>query len=490
MSHHLIGIDLGTSGVRTAIFDEEGRAVAEASRQYPISSPSPGRAEQDPETWWRHTRDCLAEAISSPGVSPGDIAGISFSGQMHGTVFLDADGVPLHPAVIWADVRSGVECREIEDILGGDRLDRTVMNRIFPGTQAATVRWFMRHEPGLWKRTRHILSPKDYIRFRMCGLYHTEPSDASATLLFDVPGRDWSEDVLSALNIPVERLPFVVNSDQYIGDTEDVSDAGVPDGVPLVMGGGDQPCTALGNGIIDKGAMLVTIGTGGQIFAPSNAPITAPGRSLNTFCHVHETRWYVMGATLSAGLSLRWFRDTAAPGVTFDDLAAEADTVPPGSDGVLFAPYLAGKRSPDLRPDATGAFHGLRTDHGRGHLARAVMEGVAFDLRENLDVMTGMGLVPERPVCTGGAARSGLWMRIVADVFDRPVAVAREGNRACLGAALTAGVGVGVYDSWRDAVDTAAQHPVSLIEPSPENAALYRERYGAYLDIVRGRCPS
>ncbi|MCD6307788.1 MAG: xylulokinase [Candidatus Latescibacteria bacterium] len=485
MAHHIIGIDLGTSGVRAAIFDDEGRAVAEASRQYPISTPSPGRAEQDPEAWWRHTRDCLAEAISSPDVSPGDIAGISFSGQMHGTVFLDAYGVPLHPAVIWADSRSGSECREIEEILGGDRLEKTVMNSIFPGTQASTIRWFMRHEPGLWKRTRHILSPKDYIRFRMCGLYHTEPSDASATLLFDVPDRDWSEDVLSALNIPVERLPFVVNSDQHVGDTEGMSDAGVPDGVPLVMGGGDQPCTALGNGIIDEGAMLVTIGTGGQLFAPSNAPITSPGRSLNTFCHVHETRWYVMGATLSAGLSLRWFRDTAAPGVTFDDLAAEAGTVPPGSDGVLFAPYLAGKRSPDLRPDAMGAFHGLRADHGRGHLARAVMEGVSFDLLENLDVMTGMGLVPERLLCTGGAARSGLWMRIAADVFDRPVAVAQGENRACLGAALTAGVGIGVYDSWRDAVDTAAQLQVSIIEPSPENAALYRERYEAYLDIVQ-----
>ncbi len=485
MARFLIGIDLGTSGVRVCIFDENAAPVSTAEGTFPLSTPVPGIAEQDPEDWWRETCRCLGEATATSGAAPPELAGISFSGQMHGTVMVGADGCPVRPAVIWADTRSGAECPEIEELLGDARLDRIIMNRIFPGAQAATLRWMMRNEPENWKRTRHILTPKDYIRFRMCGLFNTEPSDGSGTLLFDVPGRDWAEEALGVLNIPLERLPFVVNSDQYIAETEGIAEAsGIPDGVPLVMGGGDQPCAALGNGVTDEGTMLLKIGSGGQLFAPTSRPRLAPDRSLTSFCHIHEGRWYVMGATLAAGMSLRWFRDTIGGGLSFGELAAEAETAPPGAGDVLFTPHLSGKRSPDFRPDARGAFTGLGGHHDRSHLTRAVMEGVVFDLKENLDAMDGMGIVPETVVFTGGAAKSRLWTRIAADILEKPLAVREGENRSALGAALAAGVGTGVFSSWKDAVERT-RGTETVIEPDPASAELYRGRYHAYIEATR-----
>lgn len=475
MSYYLLGIDLGTSGVRAGIFNGVGSCLAIAARSYIIETPSPGRAEQDPRVWWKCTCESIKEALDTAGLSGKNITGISFSGQMHGTVLLDRDGSPVIPAIIWADTRSADDCRECEEIIDEDRLGKITMNRIFPGTQAATLYWLKKHEKETWQKVRRVLTPKDYLRYRMCGLFNTEPSDASGTLLFDVGLREWSKEILDVLGIPVEYMPFVVNSDQHIGETEGMEDsAGIPDGVPVVMGGGDQPCAALGNGVIDEGAMLVTIGTGGQLFAPCRSPKQSPGLALNTFCHLPESRWYIMGATLSAGLSLKWFRDTFCPETAFDRLTGEASSIPPGAEGLTFIPYLAGRRSPELNPSASGGFSGIRLNHTRGHFVRAILEGVAFDLRENLDVMTGMGLVPETVICSGGAAKSTLWMQIVADVFNLPLMVSAQEEQACFGAALVAGIGTGVYGNWQEAAEVVKK-PEKTIEPLKENVKRYKE---------------
>jgi len=477
---YLMGIDLGTSGVRAGIYNDSGVCLGIAAAQYPIDTPAPDRAEQDPAEWWRRTCDCIRGALERSGIGGGDIGGISLSGQMHGTVLLDRYGEPSSPAIIWADSRSGDECAELAEILGEKRLTKIIMNRMFPGTQAATIQWLRKHDRATWNSTRRILAPKDYIRYRMCGLFNTEPSDASATLLFDVGVGEWSEDVLKALALPIEYFPYVVNSDQYIAETEDIEDVtGLPDGIPVIMGGGDQPCAALGNGVLDEGMLLATIGTGGQLFAPTASPKISPDLSLNTFCHLQSSRWYVMGATLAAGLSLKWFRDTFHPEADFHTLAAEAAKVPPGTRGLTFVPHLAGTRSPKLDPEAKGSFAGIDLGHGRGHFVRAIMEGVAFELRSNLDVMRGMGIAPERVVFSGGGAKSPLWSQILADVFGVPVTVSTREEAACFGAALLAGIGAGVYTGFKDAaarVDKGEQ----TVEPERETAERYNEIYAAF----------
>jgi len=480
MADYLLGIDLGTSSVRAGIFDRDGIRKALASRAYPIDTPQPGRAEQSPELWWTAVCESIAESLASACIAGEQIAGVSFSGQMHGTVLLGRDGVPLIPAIIWADSRSSRECGEIEEILGHNRLEKILLNRPFAGTQAATLRWMQANDPDTWRATRRILLPKDYLRWRMCGLFNSEPSDVSGTLLCDIGLRDWSKEILDALSIPVEWLPYIVNSDQYVGETRGLGEiCGLPDGIPVVMGGADQPCTALGNGIIGEGTLMVTLGTGGQLLSTARQPVASPELSLTTFCHLPVNRWYVMGATLAAGLALRWFRDTFAAGAPFETLVAEAAAVAPGADGILFHPYLAGRRSPVRDTESAGTFSGIRISHAKGHFVRAILEGVAFELRDNLEVMRTMGLNHSRVLCSGGGAAGDLWPSIIADVFGLLVTVPRYEERACLGAALTAGIGVGIYRDWREAADIPDVSG-TVIEPDDIRADIYDERYAAF----------
>lgn len=477
MARYLMGIDLGTSSVRAGIYREDGIRMSIAARSYPIESPAPGISEQEPELWWGGTCEAIRESLAGAGLKGSEIAAVSFAGQMHGGVMLDAYDMPVGRAVIWADSRSSGECGEIEDIIGPDTLRNEVMNRIFPGTFAATAHWMRKHDRRSWDRVRRLLLPKDYIRFRMCGLFNSEPSDASATLLFDLSARDWSGNVLKKLQIPIEYLPPVVNSDQPVGETEKMEEsAGLPDGIPVVVGGADQGAASLGNGILDEGSMFVAVGTGGQIVTPLSNPRVSPGFSLNTFCHLPESRWYLMGATLSAGLSLRWYRDLFASGATFGELDAEAARITPGSDGLVFAPFLAGRRSPVMDPSAGGGFSGIRLNHTRGHFVRAVLEGVAYDLRDCFEVIRGMGIRTETTIISGGGAKSGIWTRIIADVLNVSLAVSAVDEQACFGAALLAGIGVGMYGGYREAA-SIAQKPVRTVEPVRENVERYEEMY-------------
>ncbi|MDP2982545.1 MAG: xylulokinase [Candidatus Latescibacter sp.] len=477
MPRHLLGIDLGTSSVRAGIFREDGARIAIAARAYPIETPVPGASLQDPELWWRRTGEAIAEALALSSLKGSDISGISFCGQMHGAVLLDSGNAPVGCAVIWADSRSAAECEEITEMLGSDVLRDTLMNRIFPGTQAAIIPWLRKHEPEVWRKVRRILLPKDYLRFRMCGLFNSEPSDASATLLFDQNQRDWSTEVLKKLSIPIEFLPFIVASDQVIAETEGIEEqTGIPDGVPLVLGGADQAAAALGNAVLDEGVMFIAVGTGGQIVTPLRSPRISPGLCLNTFCHLPESRWYLMGATLAAGLSLRWFRDTFAPQASFSELDHEAAAVSPGCEGLRFAPYIAGKRSPMLDPSAAGSFTGIRLNHTRGYFARAVLEGVAFELRDSLDVIGQMGIRPHTVILSGGGAKSPLWPKILADVFDLPLALSASEEAACFGTALLAGVGVGAYGDYWKAAELVPK-PSQVIEPKSDNVSRYEEIY-------------
>ncbi len=485
MPHYLLGIDLGTSSVRTGIFHEDGTCLSIAARGYPIDTPSPGRAEQNPELWWKCTCEAISEALASAQLKGRDIAGISFSGQMHGAVLLDKDGNLVAPAIIWADSRSAGELDEIVELIGKEKFEKSVLNRIFTGTQAATIYWLQKYDHATWRKIRRILLPKDYLRYRMCGLYNTEPSDASATLLFDVNLREWSEDILKALSIPIEFMPFVVNSDQHISETEGIEDVtGIPDGIPVIIGGADQPVAALGNGVLDEGTMFAAIGTGGQIVTPLNSPKTPPGLCLNTFCHLPGTRWYLMGATLAGGLCLRWFRENFCPEITFDHISEETSKINPGADGLIFTPYINGKRSPDMAPDASGTFSGIRLMHTRAHFARAIMEGVVFELRESFEVMKGMGINPSLLIASGGFTNSPVWMQIMADCFAMPLHISAVEEHACFGAALLAGIGAGVYGSFREASEIVPEHKKTL-DPATGNFEIYQEKYKNYKTVYK-----
>ncbi len=480
-TRNLLGIDLGTSSVRAGVFRENGRRLSVAARDYPIEAPSPEISEQNPELWWIKTCEAVRETLALAELKGSDITGISFSGQMHGGVMLDRAGKPVGRAIIWADSRSSVVCPEIEDILGPDILRNTIMNRIFPGTFAATAFWMRKHAGNLWNRVRVLMPPKDYIRWRMCGVVNSDPSDASATLLFDQSARDWSGKVLERLGIPREFCPAIANPHQCAGYTRGIeSAAGLPDGIPVIVGGADQGAAALGNALLDEGNMFVAVGTGGQIVTPLRNPRISPGLSLNTFCHLPPAQWYLMGATLSAGLCLRWFRDLFAPGVSFPVLDAEAAIIPPGCEGLAFFPYLAGRRSPVLDPSARGGFHGIRLSHTRGHFVRAILEGVAFDLRDALEVIRSMGIVPENVILSGGGAKSTAWAGILASVFNLPLSISRVEEQACFGAALLAGIGVGIFADYGEAARVVPK-PVTTFEPEAGMIERYEELYGKRL---------
>ncbi|MBN1293789.1 MAG: xylulokinase [Candidatus Latescibacteria bacterium] len=485
MAKYLVGIDLGTSSVRAGIYNSEnGSRLSMAARGYPINTPSSNRSEQNPEDWWKAVCEALLEAQNTAGIKGSEITGISFDGQMHGGVLLDGSGHPVCPAIIWPDSRGAGEIDELTDLIGDTLLEKQVKNRLFPGTFTSTLYWLRKHDMPVWRSIRRILPPKDYIRYRMTGLYNTEPSDASATLLFDLNSRDWSIDILKKLDIPIEFMPYVVNSDECIGETEGIEEeTGIPNGIPVVIGGADQACAAFGNGLLDEGTTLITIGTGGQVCTPLASPKTSPGLCLNTFCHLPESRWYLMGATLSAGLSLRWFRETFCPETTFEQLDREASAIDTNSD-LLFLPYLPGKRSPDLNPGAHGVFSGIRLHHSRGHFARAIMEGVIFDLKESFDVMEGMGITAHNLIASGGGARSRFWMQLLADIFGRPIKISSQNEQACFGTALVAGIGTGIYKNYWEAVKLAPES-TETVEPQREKTERYRELYEKYLRLYR-----
>jgi xylulokinase len=469
----LVGLDVGTTGVKAVAVTPDGEVLARAEEKYPLSTPRPGWAEQEPEDWWRGAERALA------GLGVGEVAGIGLSGQMHGLVVLDGDERVLRPAILWNDQRTAAECAEIEERLGLERLIELTGNRALPGFTAPKILWLRRHEPEVFERIAHVLLPKDYVRLKLTGERAIDVADASGTLLFDVAGRRWSEEVLEALEVPAEWLPRELESPVVSGETRE--------GVPVAAGAGDQAAGALGVGIDRVGPLSVVLGTSGVVFAALPGFAADPQARVHAFCHAVPNGWHAMGVMLSAAGSLRWFRDVLAPGESFAGLSAEAERWPPAAEGVVFLPYLAGERTPHADPEARGAFIGLNHRHDRGALVRAVFEGVAYGLRDSLELLRELGVRPEAGRVSGGGARSGHWLRIVASVLGIPLERTAVEEGAAYGAALLGGVAAGAFADVHEAV-AACVRVRDRIEPDHEWEKIYDagyERFRALYPALR-----
>ncbi len=485
----LLGIDLGTSSVKALLTSADGRILGRGSMNYGIDRPQPGWAEQSPESWWQATVQAVQDVLRVAGTDSGAVAAIGLSGQMHGTVLLDDAGNVLAPAVIWPDQRSQRQVREISELIGAERLIRLTGSPLATGFQAATARWFVQERPELWSLVVTILTPKDYLRWRLTRELGADPSDGSGTLLLDVNTRDWSPELLEALDIDPALLPEVRPSATIAGHLVQGADEqlGLPAGIPVVSGAADTACGLLGAGVADERALLLTISSGGQLVTPAGQAAIDLGGRLHTFCGALEPTgskpgWYQMGAILSAGLSLRWLRDQVfemKDDHAYERMTALAETATPGAGGLLFLPYLSGERTPHMDPAARGLFLGLTAEHGRAEMIRSVMEGVALACYDAFAVLTEVGARPEYIVLAGGGARSRLWRQIVADVFALPVQTPIVGQQAALGAAILAGAGIGHFDPIV-AVESWIEHGL-VVQPD----AVAHEHYRQMLAIFR-----
>lgn len=481
-----LGIDVGTGGTRTVLVNAAGRVVAsQAIEHAPFRSAFPGWAEQDPEDWWRAAQSSIRDVLAAASCAPKDIAAIGLTGQMHGAVLLDVQGNVLRPSLIWCDTRSAPQCDWLHATLGRERVIELTCNPALPNFTLTKILWVREHEPEVFARIAHILCPKDYVRFRLSGVYAMDVQEASGTLLLDVTYRRWSHEMAEASGIPMEWLPQLFESTEICARLSEQAAAAtdLSVGTPIVAGAGDQGAGAVGMGILKPGSVSATIGTSGVVFAATGQPVRDPLGRLHTFCHAVAGRWHVMGVTQAAGLSLRWLRDvlntTVNASVSYEELVAHASRAPAGSDGVFWAPYLFGERTPYLDPDIRAAFVGLSAAHGQAHLVRAVLEGVAYSLRDTFTLFAELG-IPVRGVrLGGGGARSPLWRQIQADIYGRAVEILTAEEGAAYGAALLAGVGVGAWPN----VDTACESSIQVaeqIEPDPAARVIYEQGYQIY----------
>lgn len=478
----LLGIDVATTGAKALLIDETGVVIASAQADYPLSMPQPLWSEQSPADWWNGVVTCVRQALAQGNVDPAAVRAVGLTGQMHGLVLLDAAGEVLRPAILWNDQRTAAECAWITDKVGRQRLLALTGNPALPGFAAPKLLWVRRHEPAIYARIAHVLLPKDYVRYRLTGGMATDLAGASGTLWLDVPGRRWSAEVLSALEVPADWLPPVYEGPQVTGTVSPAAAGGIGllPGTPVVAGAGDQAAQAVGVGAVRPGVLALTLGTSGVVFAPTNEPVIEPQGRLHTFCHAVPGRWHLMGVMLSAGGSLRWYRDTLAPGVAFDDLLAPVVDVPAGSENLLFLPYLTGERTPHPDPLARGAFVGLTMRHARAHLTRAVLEGVAFGLRDSVELLRTAGADTLMQVrISGGGARSSQWQQIIADVLQTELVTVSTIEGAAYGAALLAGIGAGFWPN-ADAACAAVVQPTSRVSPQAGVAECYHALYNHY----------
>ncbi|HSV14002.1 MAG TPA: xylulokinase, partial [Tepidisphaeraceae bacterium] len=461
---YLLGIDIGTSGTKTLICDDDGKVLATAMAEHPISSPKPGWSEQDPQDWWAATIKATRAVLKKAKVKATDIGGIGLSGQMHGSVFLGDGPKPLRPALLWNDQRTAKQCAEIESKAGGRAaLIELVANPALTGFTAPKILWVRENEPKVYAKTRHILLPKDYIRYLMTGDYATEVSDASGTLLLDVVNRTWSDKLLGLLQIDRALLPRLHESPQVTGGlTAKAAEAlGLREGTPVVGGAGDQAAGAVGNGIVMSGIVSATLGTSGVVFAHSDSPTRDPLGRVHTMCHAVPGKWCVFGCMLSAGGSFQWFRNQMAQTEVaqakkkkidpYELLIAEARTAPPGSEGTFFLPYLTGERCPHPDPNARGGWIGITARTDRAMLIRSLLEGVTYGIRDALEIMNTMGCAISQVRASGGGARSDFWQHLQADIYQQPIVLTNAAEGPAYGVALLAGVGTGVWHSVEEA---------------------------------------
>ncbi len=487
----LLGIDIGTGGTRALLIDESGAVLSSAIHEHqPFASPQTGWAEQDPSDWWLACQSAVKKLLRQSSIPSSEITCIGLTGQMHGAVLLDENDHPLRPALIWCDQRTAEECEYLNSIIGPERLVELTSNPALTNFTLTKLLWVRTHEPEIWSRFRSFLLPKDYVRLCLTGVRAIDVAEASGTLLLDVRNRRWSQEMLDAVGFDSSCLPALHESQEIVGQVTSAAAAllGLKAGTPVVAGAGDQAAGAVGMGIVRPGDVSATIGTSGVVFAASETPVTDPLGRLHTFCHAIPERWHVMGVTQAAGLSLRWFRDTFGASLSapkennrdpYELLCDEASSIAPGADGVLWAPYLMGERTPHLDPDARAALVGLAASHGRGHIIRAILEGVAFSLNDTLTIFRELAIPVREIRLGGGGARAQLWRQIQADVYGQAVETVKAEEGAAYGAALLAGVGVGVWPSVETACHTVVR-VAERIQPNETARAVMLDRYRAY----------
>ncbi len=491
---YLIGIDLGTSGTKTVLFDREGKVMANSTVEYPMYQEKNGWAEQDPNDWWQAATGTIADVIEKTGIDAADIKGLGIAGQMHGLVMLDKDGKLLRNSIIWCDQRTAAECEEITQKVGAERLIEITANPALTGFTASKILWVRNHEPELYAKCAHILLPKDFLRYKLTGDFATEVSDASGMQLLDVPNRCWSEEVLKKLDIDIALLPKVYESPEVTGvvSNDAAKITGLKAGTPVVGGAGDNAAAAVGTGVVSNGKAFTTIGTSGVVFAHTDEISIDPQGRVHTFCCAVPGAWHVMGVTQAAGLSLKWFKDNfcgdeiqTAKGLGVDPyyiLDKQAERSPVGCNRLLYLPYLMGERTPHLDPDCRGVFFGLSGMHTKYDMLRAVMEGVSYSLRDSVEILKGMGVTLEGMYACGGGGSSPLWRQMLADTFNCPVRTVKSKEGPALGVAILAGVGAGLYSSVQEACAKMVQSNPEQ-GPIEENAAKYEASYQVYRSI-------
>ncbi|MCC6797089.1 MAG: xylulokinase [Candidatus Hydrogenedentes bacterium] len=496
----VIGVDVGTSGTKAVAINERGTLIASALVEYPLLTPKPGWAEQDPAEWKSAALSALKQLAGSPGVNAADVKGIGLTGQMHGSVFLDANNNVLRNALLWCDNRTAPQCDAITRKIGERELIGMVCNPALTGFTAPKILWLRDNEPDLYEKVKKVLLPKDYIRWVLTGEYATDVADASGTLLFDVKNRTWHNELMSLLGIDASFMPRAFEGTEVTGTLSNEASAatGLPAGIPVIAGGGDQAAGGVGNGIVRKGVISSTVGTSGVVFAFADTVSLDPNGRVHTFCHSVPGKWHVMGVVLSAGGSLRWFRDALCPAEKaiameigkdpYELITEAAEAVPPGAEGLTFLPYLSGERTPHKDPYAKGAFIGLSLKHTRAHMARAVLEGVAFAMRDSLEIMREMGVSITQVRASGGGARSPLWRQIQADVNKTPLVTTNIDEGPAYGAALLATVATGLYRSVEDACDAIIQ-VVDQCDPKSANGPIYDAWFKEYQEGYSALAP-
>jgi len=474
-----IGVDVGTGGARALAVDESGEVLAEASAEYSLYSPYPGWSEQDPADWWRATQEVLGRATRE---AEGEIVGLGLTGQQHGSVFLDAGDGVIRRALLWNDQRTETQAREISEKVGEKRLAEVAGSYPITAVTASKILWLRDEEPENFGRVSHVLLPKDYVRLLLTGEYATDASDASGTLLLDVRSRDWSSELLDACEVPRGWMPRVYEGPESTGTLREevAGELGLPAGIPVAGGGGDNAAAAVGIGIVEEGLVSSSVGTSGVLFAHADDFEPDPSGRLHAFCHSVPGAYHFMGVTQSAGGSLSWWSETLGKG--FEELVEAASAVEPGAEGLMFLPYLAGERTPHLDPRARGAFVGLTSRHGLGHMTRALMEGVVFSLNESLEIMRELGLPAEEVRAVGGGARSALWRRLQADIYEEPIRRTVVDEGPAYGAALLGGTAAGTYRDIEEACSVVKLRD-EVTEPDPEHSRIYDEYYEVYRSL-------
>ncbi len=488
---YLLGIDISTTGAKALIIDERGAVVGVHNTPQPISQPKPLWSEQNPSDWWAGVVQSIQGVLKDTGLSGNQIDGIGLTGQMHGLVMLDGDGRVLRPAMLWNDQRTQAQCDEMTERIGPKRLIELTGNAALTGFTAPKILWVRQHEPDIYDACRHILLPKDYIRYRLTGDYHTDLAGAAGTSLLNVKDRAWSSEVLDALDIPHAWMPTVHEGTDITGTISPraADQTGLQTGTPVVGGGGDQAAGAVGIGAVQPEIIGLTVGTSGVVFAPLAEYAYEPDGRLHAFCHAVPGQWHFMGVMLSAAGSLQWYRDTFAPHTPFDDLIADAGDVPAGSEGLYFTPYITGERTPHPDPTARGGFVGITSRHTRAHFTRAVLEGVAFGLKDAFTLIDQAGLPAQYEVrISGGGARSAIWQQIIADILNVPIVNTQTTEGGALGAALLASVGVGVHPDISTACSTAIELG-KTVEPS-DHQAIYKKAYATYQTLYDALRPT